>query len=93
MSPRGARVRSSPRFDKAIRKAEPRIAEAGIRAIKRLTEDRRHPGLNLERIEGELWSIRVTRNHRILLEREHDHEGEVFVATHLDTHDIYKQRR
>jgi mRNA-degrading endonuclease RelE of RelBE toxin-antitoxin system len=89
----GARVRLAPRFEKALGKVDQRIARSAIEALHRLNKDRRHRGLNLEKIEGTTWSIRVTRNFRILLERHTDDLGEYFIATHLDTHDIYKRRR
>jgi mRNA-degrading endonuclease RelE of RelBE toxin-antitoxin system len=88
-----ARVQLSARFERDLRKVDRRIAEEAVEALQSLARDRTHPGLNLEKIQGETWSIRVTRNFRILLERQTDESGELFVAFRLDTHDIYKRRR
>lgn len=87
-----ARVGLSARFKRDLRKADPRIRDAAGKALRRLVENRYHPGLNLERIRGEVWSIRVTRNFRIFLRRMSDEQGEFFLASRLETHDIYKRR-
>lgn len=88
----GARVGLSARFERDLRKADPRIRAAAEKALQRLVENRYHPGLNLERIRDEVWSIRVTRNFRIFLRRNSDDQGELFLASRLETHDIYKRR-
>lgn len=88
----GARVALSARFKRDLRKADPRIRAGASEALGRLVENRHHPGLNLERIRDEVWSIRVTRNFRIFLRRITDDEGELFLASRLENHDIYKRR-
>jgi mRNA-degrading endonuclease RelE of RelBE toxin-antitoxin system len=88
----GARVVPSARYKRDLRKVDDRIRKAASRALERLSEDRHHPGLNLERIRGEVWSIRVTRNFRIFLHRISDDQGELFLAARLQNHDIYKLR-
>jgi mRNA-degrading endonuclease RelE of RelBE toxin-antitoxin system len=88
----GARVALSARFKRDLRKVDPRIRGAAQKALLQLVRNRSHPGLNLERIEGEIWSIRVTRNFRIFLRRTSDDEGELFLASRLENHDIYKRR-
>lgn len=92
MADQGARVALSARFKRNLRKADPRIRGAAGKALQRLVENRYHPGLNLERIRDEVWSIRVTRNFRIFLRRMSDDEGELFLASRLENHDIYKRR-
>lgn len=92
MAGEGARVALSARFERDLRKADPRIRESAKRALQRLLVDRTHPGLNLEKIRDEIWSIRVTRNFRIFLNRINDDHGELFLASRLETHDIYKRR-
>jgi plasmid maintenance system killer protein len=51
------------------------------------------PSLNFERLSGwdNAYSIRVTRNYRILLTRETDETGEFFVAVDIGTHQIYRR--
>ena len=92
MAGEGARVALSARFKRDLRKADPRIKSAASKALQQLVENRYHPGLNLERIRDEVWSIRVTRNFRIFLRRTSDDEGELFLASRLENHDIYKRR-
>jgi mRNA-degrading endonuclease RelE of RelBE toxin-antitoxin system len=88
----GARVALSARFKRDLRKADPRIRAEASEALGRLVENRHHPGLNLERIRDEVWSIRVTRNFRIFLRRTADDKGELFRASRLEKHDYYKRR-
>jgi mRNA-degrading endonuclease RelE of RelBE toxin-antitoxin system len=87
-----ARVEVSPRFRRDLRKADRRIRGAAWEALGRLVENRHHPGLNLEKIWDDVWSIRVTRNFRILLQRTTVDQGELFLASRLENHDIYKRR-
>lgn len=87
-----ARVALSARFKRDVRKADPRIRDEASEALGRLVENRHHPGLNLEKIRDEIWSIRVTRNFRIFLRRMIDEDGEFFLASRLENHDIYKRR-
>ncbi|HSL82197.1 MAG TPA: hypothetical protein VLF66_05440 [Thermoanaerobaculia bacterium] len=93
MPSEGARVALSARFKRDLRKAAPRIRDEAAEALGRLVENRHYPGLNLERIRDEVWSIRVTRNFRIFLRRTTDAEGELFIASRLETHDIYKRHK
>jgi mRNA-degrading endonuclease RelE of RelBE toxin-antitoxin system len=92
MRSEGARVALSARFKRKLRKVDPQIRAAALKALSRLGENRSHPGLNLERIRDEIWSIRVTRNFRIFLRRMIDEDGEFFLASRLENHDIYKRR-
>lgn len=88
-----ARVAVSARFRRDLRKADPRIRDAASGALGHLVENRHHPGLNLEKIRDEVWSIRVTRNFRIFLRRTTDAVGELFIASRLENHDIYKRHK
>jgi plasmid maintenance system killer protein len=51
------------------------------------------PGLNFERLAGwdDIYSMRVTRNYRILLKRETDEAGEFFIAVDIGTHQVYRR--
>jgi plasmid maintenance system killer protein len=49
--------------------------------------------LNLEPIAGEMYSIRVNRNFRILLRKRQDDSGVCYAAEDIGGHDIYRRSR
>ncbi len=57
------------------------------RALEKLADDPRHPGLQVERLQRDsaspLWSARVSRGIRLILARE----GETWVVLHVGKHD------
>ena len=87
------RVRIARGYVRARRRLPTRIQEASDRALERFVEDPNRPGLNFERLQGwaDHYSIRVTRADRILLRREMDEDGEVFVAVDVGTHRVYRR--
>jgi plasmid maintenance system killer protein len=90
---RPVRVQTSPRLAKSFRKLDGVIKAATARALRRLAENANHPSLNLEQLQGVegVWSIRVNENFRVLLERQEDELGELFIAYDVANHDVYRR--
>lgn len=85
------RLRWSRTFEKSVQKLAPRLQVASFRAVVRLTENPKHPSLNLEKLQGAsgYWSIRVNAGCRIVLLLEQDDTGDVFTLVNVGSHDIY----
>jgi len=87
------RVEITPRFGKSFARLHPEVREAAERALSKLFENPESRGLNLERISGEIYSIRVNRNFRILLRKKQDDSGPYFIAEDIGSHNIYRRNR
>ncbi len=87
------RVRITERYRKSERRVPERIRIKARDALSGLLENPQRPGLNFERLSGwdDTYSIRVTREYRILLMRESDEEGEVLAAIDIGTHRVYRR--
>ncbi len=88
-----ARLRTSKRFDRACRRLDPIIRKQVTAALEKFVENPSRPGLNFEPIVGRpgCYSIRASRGYRILLLRDCDEDGEIFTASHVGPHDIYRR--
>lgn len=88
------RVTTDRRFDRAYRDLTAELKKRTSRALQRLEENPRHPGLNFEPLGGRpgFFSIRVTLGWRVLLRRDRDAEGDLYVAVNVGPHDVYRAR-
>lgn len=85
------RVEITPRFGKSLARLHPDVREAARRALVKLLENPESKGLNLELLSGQMYSIRVNRNFRILLQRRRDEAGIYYAAVDIGSHDIYRR--
>lgn len=79
-------------FARDFRRLAPDMQKRTHKALEKFRTNPGLPGLNFEKLRGQasIYSIRVTRRFRVLLKRETDKEGELFVAFHVGSHDIYR---
>lgn len=87
------RVELTPRFEKSFARLHPDLREAAAKALQKLLENPESRGLNLEPIQGEMYSIRVNRGFRILLRKRQDGSEIRYVAEDVGSHDIYRRSR
>ncbi len=61
-------------------------------ALKRFMDDPFHPGLNFEKLRGytDLYSLRASRNDRIIIRKETDDDGELYVVMDAGSHAVYR---
>jgi len=89
------RVGIHPEFEKRLAKLrDAQLRQRSHKALQRFIENPARIGSNLEQIEGtggRYWSLRATRNFRIVLRRERDAEGDLYVAIDVGPHDIYRR--
>lgn len=83
-------VELRPEFEKHLRDLPEHIQKRAIRAIDILREDPMHPSLRLHRLSGKLeglWSITLTRKHRIVFQYR---ENGVALLVTVGAHDTYQ---
>jgi plasmid maintenance system killer protein len=88
------RLRIDPAFEERLDRLDAAIRKRAITALERFMIAPARTGANFERIEGtngRYWSLRVTRNFRIILRLERDDSGDVFAAVDVGPHDIYRR--
>jgi plasmid maintenance system killer protein len=88
------RLRIDPGFEGRLAKLDVTLRRRAVRALERFIETPARAGANFERIEGthgKYWSLRATRNFRIILRHERDVAGDVYVAIDVGPHDIYRR--
>jgi mRNA-degrading endonuclease RelE of RelBE toxin-antitoxin system len=90
---RASRVKLSPRFERSLRKLDPRLRTAAVKALKTLILEPDSRSLKLEPVTGlsGFWTIRVNIHFRILLEQLSDGDGKYFLAVDVGNHDIYRK--
>ncbi len=84
-------VRTTPRFQKRFQALPESVQKKVIRQKGRFVEDVRHPSLNLEKLspkQKQLWSIRVDKQYRILLQFVDDNTAVFLTVGHH--HWIYR---
>lgn len=81
------RLRFSDRFVKQYKKLHPQVQRQTDKAIAMFMGNSYHPGLHFEKLKGfeDIHSLRVNRNHRILLRKCED----CYECFAVDTHDVY----
>lgn len=64
----------------------PQIREAAREAFKKFQENPAHPSLRLERLrsDGRAWSVRVTRNYRVVARRYDDDWLWFWIGSHKE---------
>ena len=89
-----ARLRTSPRYERAAEKLSKDDRRRAEQALKRFIEDRAYPGLSFEAVRGhqDMFSIRASRAVRIMLRRDRDAEGTVYTAVNVGSHRVYRRR-
>lgn len=89
------RIKVHPRFEKDLDGYPHNVRDRASRALQRFMENPHRPGLNFEKMVNweNHYSIRVSRDYRIVLRRETDAHGELFVALRFGTHDVYRRGR
>ena len=88
------RFKVAPAYDKAAAKLSSEDRKRAHKAILRFLGNPSLPGLNFEPIHGEpsLFSIRASRAIRIVLRRDRDEQGDVWVAVNVGSHSVYRRR-
>jgi mRNA-degrading endonuclease RelE of RelBE toxin-antitoxin system len=68
------RIRITERFRRAFAELEDADADRVEKALRQLTEDPRHPGLRVKKIQGaeRIWEARVSRSLRLTFEFQDD---------------------
>ena len=86
-----SRVKLSDRFLRSYKKLDPQIQARAKKALRKLIENPRLRSLHFESLRGvgDLYSIRVNDNFRILLQLLEDKDGKYFLALDVANHDIY----
>jgi hypothetical protein len=85
-----AGLRYTERFQKAFHALGPEQQQRAAKSLELFEENPRHPSLHFEKLTGSVYrTIRVDRNHRIVL-READ-DG-VFDLLDVGTHDYVYRR-
>ncbi len=87
------RIRLHRQFERAFKRLPDDIQERATKSLERFIANPRHPGLNFEALRGHpgLFSIRVNQGWRILLRRDQDGEGEIYVVADIGPHDVYRR--
>ncbi len=83
-------IEYSSRFKKRLRKLPDDIIEITIKKEKIFRLNPLHPSLRLHQLHGELhnlWSISLSKNYRIIFERQKN--GDILFVS-IGKHDVYK---
>lgn len=83
-------VHYSKKFVKQLKKIPERILQLAIKKERIFRENPLHPSLRLHELHGSfvgLWSISITGNYRIILERMQN--GDILFIS-IGSHDLYK---
>ncbi|MBF0422887.1 MAG: hypothetical protein HQL73_07830 [Magnetococcales bacterium] len=81
---------ASPRFFRDMEKISEEVRKRLDKSLQQFIQNRYHPGLHFELVRGsqDLYSIRVGRNHRIILQED---GPDSYILLRIATHDIYQR--
>lgn len=88
------RLKLSERFGRAFQGLAPPIQKRTMRALEAFVSDQPPASLRFEKLKGgsDDYTIRVNRSFRVLLKREDDGDGEVYIAVFVGTHErVYRK--
>jgi len=79
------------RGDRLLRKLDPSLRPSAFAALDAFLADSGAPSLNFEKLRGykTLYSIRINRNHRIILRRTD--QADTFELWLIGPHDVYRR--
>jgi hypothetical protein len=85
--------RTSVRFRAALRDLPPTVRKQARRAFRTFLTDPSHPSLRFKPVHtrGDIWSARVTAQHRALCVRDGDVVVRSWIGTHADYDDLLRR--
>jgi mRNA-degrading endonuclease RelE of RelBE toxin-antitoxin system len=87
------RIRIADSYKRSARRVPEHIRNRAAEALSCFQDNPRYPGLNFEKLSGfdDTYSIRVTKQYRVLLIRQIDEAGELFSVVDIGTHQVYRR--
>lgn len=78
------------RFRRDMAKISAEVRKLLDKSVLQFAQDRYYPGLHFELIRGSqnLYSIRVGRNHRVIMEED---GPDSYILLRIATHDVYRK--